>query len=67
MNTQDRIAETVRAEFYLHNAVVQRDFLIPMAHAEALEMDMLFYASPIAPEDQYFDIHAAARQASGEI
>lgn len=32
-------AEIVRAEFYLHNVVVQRDYLLPKAHQEALEED----------------------------
>lgn len=37
--TGQTFAEIVRAEFYLHNVVVQRDYLLPKAHQEALEED----------------------------
>lgn len=44
LNEERRIAEVTRAEFYLHNAVVQRDHFIPKAHAEALAMDATYNA-----------------------
>lgn len=39
--TGQTYGEIVRAEFYLHNVVVQRDYFLPKAHEEALAEDAI--------------------------